>query len=1349
GQDVTVEVTDKAGNSGSDTDEVPGSVTDFTDTTAPDAPEITNIIDHSGNLNEMVMYGTGEPGSTIDLYYYDESIFSTVTDENGNWSIDLTSFVNPEEVNSYWRHLHAKATDEAGNESDSSNYVTLAYTKLAQQILYGDKPYDYYAFNSGDKDARMILQEHRGFTGDKLVVDAGNGTDILVIRTAFEDFKITGEGSIVFIEDIRIDKKYDKIELRNFERIEFSDGVYDIEEDTFYANPPIIAIDEVIITDTNDPADGEADKAQITGETDQPNTTVTIKDKNGNIIGEGTTDNEGKFDITIDTDAVQSGEDVTAEVSNKYNVSASDTKPAGDVVFTDTTAPDTPLITDIVDETGDYSKVTMHGTGEVGATIMLYAREGSTIDGNQTNEGEYVVAATAIVGEDGKWSIDISDLETTPVNDNESFYVTATDKAGNVSEPSETIHYYHGTFTNALTESEDDFVMLGDGDDRVTINADDANDKLVIDGGIGQDRAVFKGAFDEYDIAKDGNKVFVKDIAGGTNDLVELRNFEKIEFSDGVYDIENEDFDPSSASLIIEPVYKDGEGSFKEGESITLKATLSVAAKSDMTITLDNGEEIEIKKGDTEGFVTFENPNEEDVYIDAETLEYSLEVSGGFNENTNIEKPSSIKVEITDTVDTTKVTLTPTIHTAVEKDIVINVDSINQEGSGFKVTALDHEGNSAEVVVNGSPIGFGILSNNQKIGDKDNTGYSGAPVEIGVINTGTSLKPVYESEKLIIEFDNEISSLNIGLAWLNKSTSITEKAKIKFYGTNGEEYEVILDGATDANGFVEQSFKDLEFSVSKIEFTAVGKDSDFLVNKIEFTEIVSEEVNTLIPGQESTIVYEIKTEHKPDASKFTFEGNDFPTATVEVNGKEYTVNLNKEGVGKLEIEHDGQTELNAKVTAVNGNFEKVDLDEAVSSLEAVATQVHLTDMQVVSSVYYEDIENVVTEVWKDWKDAMFAVSNETTNTNNELTGNSEIAFKIGGNGTITKTSNLTIKPIDGSNIPTLFEVGDVYEVSWKESKTPYKVQMTVTRSDSKSVSGEPMDIVILTGVVNGKETAVIIDSTNIGTNTNYFKNDLWDSTVGDANDYVGYIDYTVSGTSYANAEISIKSIVDGDEKEIGNAIADVNGHWSADLKELTGKSGTLKIESTDEHGNTTEDVKSYLFGESGNDVLIGSDGDDFIYGGAGADELYGEDGDDTLVTDLNTDSTAPSGDTVLDGGSGFDTLVLEENNSIDFSKLGDYAEIKNIEVIDLTKGDHKLDNLSIKDVFDMTDDKNELIILGDEKDSISPLDGDIWANKGTVTQSVNGTLHTLEVYETTFDNDKTVTVKIEEEIVIL
>ena len=976
----------------------------------------------------------------------------------------------------------------------------------------------------------------------------------------------------------------------------------------------------------------------------------------------------------------------------------------------------------------------MHGTGEAGATITLYAKEGSTTAGNATNESEYVVAATVTVGEDGKWSIDISNLDTTPVNDNEFFYVTATDKAGNVSEPSETVHYYHGDWTNITIEAEDDYVFLGEGDDKITINANDANDKLVIDGGDGQDRAIFTNNFADYEITNENGNIFVKDISGETNDLVELRNFEKIEFSDGTYDVENEEFDPSSVLLTIEPVYDEGEESFKEGESITLKATLSVAAKSDMTITLDNGEEIEIKEGDTEGFVTFGNPNGEDIYIDAETLEYSVEVNGGFNENTNIEKPSSVGVEITDTLNETKVTLTPTITTFVEKDIVINVDSINQEDSGFKVTALDHNGNSAQVVVNNSPIGFGVLSSNQKIGDKDNTGYSGAPVEIGVINTGTLLKPVYESEKLIVEFDNEISSLNIGLAWLNKSTSITEKAKIKLYGTNGEEYEVVLDGATDGNGFVEQSFKDLGFSVSKIEFTAVGKDSDFLVNKIEFTEIVSEEVNTLIPGQESTIVYEIKTEHVPDDSKYDFVTT-FPTAIVEVDGEEHVrvIKLDRDGVGRFEIEHDGQTDLNVKVIAIDGNFEKVDLDGAVSNLEAVATQAHLTDIGIKTSGY----ENIVNEVW-DWSDNMFAVSRETTtNTSRE-----EVAFVV-NNQNINRTSNLRIESIKGSNIPTLFEVGDVYEVSWTERNKQYIEFMTVTRSDSKNADGVSKDLVVLVSKVDGNETAVIISSDGVNKDTNYYKNDLWD------NDTVGHIDYTVSGTSYANAEIAIKSIVDGDEKEVGATVADATGYWSVDLEKLTGKSGTLKIESTDEYGNTTEDVKSYMFSKSGNDVLIGSDGDDFIYGGVGADKLYGGDGDDTLVTDLNTDSTAPSGDTVLDGGSGFDTLVLEENNSIDFSKLGDYAEIKNIEVIDLTKGDHKLDNLSIKDVFDMTDDKNELIILGDSADSISPLNGDIWASKGTVTQSVNGALHTLEVYEATFDNDKTVTVKIEEEIVIL
>ena len=149
-----------------------------------------------------------------------------------------------------------------------------------------------------------------------------------------------------------------------------------------------------------------------------------------------------------------------------------------------------------------------------------------------------------------------------------------------------------------------------------------------------------------------------------TGDVVELRRFEKIEFSDGSYDVESGEFTPNSATLELNVA-----GEIYEGQDITIEATLDKPANETMNITLShNGESvatITIAKGESSASVTFENPNEEDVYLDAETLEYSVEVSGGFNENTNIEKPSSIKVVLDDTIYTTKETLNTTIHNFV------------------------------------------------------------------------------------------------------------------------------------------------------------------------------------------------------------------------------------------------------------------------------------------------------------------------------------------------------------------------------------------------------------------------------------------------------------------------------------------------------------------------------------------------------------------------------------------------------------------------------------------------------------------------------------------------------------
>lgn len=63
--------------------------------------------------------------------------------------------------------------------------------------------------------------------------------------------------------------------------------------------------------------------------------------------------------------------------------------------------------------------------------------------------------------------------------------------------------------------------------------------------------------------------------------------------------------------------------------------------------------------------------------------------------------------------------------------------------------------------------------------------------------------------------------------------------------------------------------------------------------------------------------------------------------------------------------------------------------------------------------------------------------------------------------------------------------------------------------------------------------------------------------------------------------------------------------------------------------------KLTLYGEFGNDVVIGGSSDDLIYGGEGDDELYGLEGDDKIYGDAGNDYvSADDGNDFVDGGSG-------------------------------------------------------------------------------------------------------------------
>ena len=133
-------------------------------------------------------------------------------------------------------------------------------------------------------------------------------------------------------------------------------------------------------------------------------------------------------------------------------------------------------------------------------------------------------------------------------------------------------------------------------------------------------------------------------------------------------------------------------------------------------------------------------------------------------------------------------------------------------------------------------------------------------------------------------------------------------------------------------------------------------------------------------------------------------------------------------------------------------------------------------------------------------------------------------------------------------------------------------------------------------------------------------------------------------------------------------------------------------------------------------------------------KVYATTGDDTLLYD---------GTREYDGRAGTDTLVLRLGEDIDFSTD---PVIRNMEIIDLESsgGDHTLDNLSVQDVREITDNNKTLRIDGDAGDTVRLLNTDTesWTSDGTV---VEGSI-TYNVYK--YQNGDTVTVKIQQGITI-
>ena len=112
-----------------------------------------------------------------------------------------------------------------------------------------------------------------------------------------------------------------------------------------------------------------------------------------------------------------------------------------------------------------------------------------------------------------------------------------------------------------------------------------------------------------------------------------------------------------------------------EGGSIVYTATLTNAAGSPVTVTLSNGAVINIAAGATTGTVTVDAPTD-DVYKDAGKVEVSIDQATGGNFENLVPSTTPAVTDVTDTIDTSTVSLTAT-STVAEGGTVVYTASVN------------------------------------------------------------------------------------------------------------------------------------------------------------------------------------------------------------------------------------------------------------------------------------------------------------------------------------------------------------------------------------------------------------------------------------------------------------------------------------------------------------------------------------------------------------------------------------------------------------------------------------------------------------------------------------------------
>src|SRR5699024_3381808 len=121
---------------------------------------------------------------------------------------------------------------------------------------------------------------------------------------------------------------------------------------------------------------GNVESTTVTG-TAEPGSTVTIKDENGNIVGETTADDDGNFEVVVEGGGLADGEEYEVTATDKAGNESDPTTITGD-----TTAPAISDITEVTvdsDNTADVETDKTVVTFKIGRAATIKDENGNIV----------------------------------------------------------------------------------------------------------------------------------------------------------------------------------------------------------------------------------------------------------------------------------------------------------------------------------------------------------------------------------------------------------------------------------------------------------------------------------------------------------------------------------------------------------------------------------------------------------------------------------------------------------------------------------------------------------------------------------------------------------------------------------------------------------------------------------------------------------------------------------------------------------------------------------------------------------------------------------------------------------